>query len=737
MPPIDLFSGLSLLLCCDSFNANNDTATTTLPITTPTTTPATTPTTTPAPLLPMALRTEAHHEDVTHSEPVNDEVDDDDEVEYVNTVVVKLPSKMAGGGVGHLVQINVFIGGLKEALQGGNLPQDIQLIMDILNSSCNQEHLQGIQEDPQQDTNSDDLHNTTISLSTSEGGNGECNPSVEKEKGAGKEEMMKGAEEEEDKKLAWWQRNIVYQVYPRSFQDTDGSGKGDLKGIAMRADYLQQLGVATVWLSPIFTSPMADFGYDISNFTDIDPILGDMQDFDFLLQEFHARDLKVVLDLVPNHTSDQHEWFTKSVLREDSYTDYYVWADPKGYTPSGTPIPPNNWLSVLRGTAWQWVEERQQFYLHKYRKEQPDLNYRNPAVRSHMKEVLKFWLDRGVDGFCLDALKHLYEAEDLYQDEPVSLKSGVSDPLQYEYLEHTLTVNQPEVFQIALREWRDLIDQYPDRFLIAQLYDPDISEIMKYYGTSSAPLSHFPFNFRFIQYLKTRDDVTGHNLLAYITEWLDNMPAGMWPNWVLSNHGNSRLASRVGGDLVDALHMMTMLLPGTPITYYGDELGMEDTYVTWEETQDPYGKNFGPTRYQEASRDPSRSPMQWDDSHNAGFSSANNTWLPVNDNYLTVNVKAQMAAQESHLRLYQRLAKLRQEVTFTHGNLTFPVVTQQVFSFLRSHLRSHSYLVVINTSRQQLLVDLTKGTGLPPTATVLLRSVTHTTPRRVIHTTPG
>ncbi|KAG7160770.1 Maltase A3-like [Homarus americanus] len=468
--------------------------------------------------------------------------------------------------------------------------------------------------------------------------NGEDEMAADGEKEVLEEETGDEGGEEEDKKLAWWQRNIVYHLYPYSFQDTDGSGIGDLKGIAMRADYLQQLGVATVWLSPIFTSPMADFGYDISNFTDIDPIFGNMQDFDFLLQEFHARevsgdfllmeflarvsgdfllmeflarDLKVVLDLVPNHTSNQHEWFTKSVLREDPYTDYYVWADPKGYTPSGTPIPPNNWLCLFRGTVWQWVEERQQFYLHKYLTEQPDLNYRNPAVRRSILEVMKFWLDRGVDGFRIDAIKQLYEVEDLYQDEAVDQDSGLTDSLLYKYLTHNLTINQPEIFQVALKE-----------FLIAQLYDPDISEIMKYYGTSSAPLSHFPFNFRFIQYLKTRDDVTGHTLLAYITEWLDNMPAGMWPNWVLSNHGNSRLASRVGGDLVDALHMMTMLLPGTPITYYGDELGalpgMEDIYVKWEETRDPSGKNLGPERYLEASRDRCRSPMQWDDSHNAG-----------------------------------------------------------------------------------------------------------------------
>ncbi|XP_042871777.1 maltase A2-like [Penaeus japonicus] len=390
-------------------------------------------------------------------------------------------------------------------------------------------------------------------------------PEEEKEE---KEEM----EEEDLEELPWWKTSIVYQIYPRSFMDSNGTGTGDLLGIASRADYLRDLGVGAVWLSPVFTSPMADFGYDVSNFTDIDPVFGDLQDFDFFLQEMHDRGLKVILDFVPNHTSDQHEWFLKSVQREEPYTYYYVWADPAGYNVTGDPIPPSNWLSVFRGSAWEWVEERQQFYLHQFLPQQPDLNFRNSDVREEMKNAMRFWLDRGVDGFRVDALKFLYEARNLYEDEPIAQDSEVEDPLQYEFLEHTLTVDQPETFD-ALAEWRDLLNEYEDRFLMAEVY-ADVNETMKYYGNETHPLADFPFNFRLIDSFQSRDNLTGESVKAVIDEWMLSLPEGKWPNWVIGNHDNSRVASRLGSDLVDAFNMMTLLLPGTPVVYYGEEIGM-------------------------------------------------------------------------------------------------------------------------------------------------------------------
>ncbi|XP_063610821.1 maltase A3-like [Penaeus indicus] len=549
----------------------------------------------------------------------------------------------------------------------------------------------------------------------------------EEEQQQEQEEMTKEEEEEEEEdleELPWWKTSIVYQVYPRSFMDSTGSGVGDLLGIASKADYLRDLGVGAVWLSPVFTSPMADFGYDISNFTDIDPVFGDLQDFDFLLEEMHARDLKVILDFVPNHTSDQHEWFLKSVRREDPYTHYYVWEDPAGYNASGHPFPPSNWLSVFRGSAWEWVEERQQFYLHQFLAEQPDLNFRNPAVREEMKDAMRFWLDRGVDGFRVDALKFLFEARNAYEDEPRAQDSDVDDPLQYEFLEHTLTVDQPETFE-ALAEWRALVAEYEGRFLMVEVY-ADVNETMKYYGNESHPLADFPFNFLLIDSFQSRDNLTGESVMDVIDEWMTNMPEGKWPNWVIGNHDNSRVASRLGSDLVDALNMLILLLPGTPVTYYGEEIGMEDVFISWEETQDPRGLNFGPERYLEFSRDPARTPMQWGDEPNAGFSPANATWLPANANLTSLNVATQDEAEASHLGVYRQLSELRREVTFVRGDLAFPLVTEEVIAILRSYKRAPSYLLVINTSEYDVTVDLQQGTTLPEVGTVVLRSVTDT-----------
>ncbi|XP_069978318.1 maltase A3-like [Penaeus vannamei] len=537
-------------------------------------------------------------------------------------------------------------------------------------------------------------------------------------------EEIEEIEEEDLEELPWWKTSIVYQVYPRSFMDSTGSGVGDLIGIASRADYLRDLGVGAVWLSPVFASPMADFGYDVSNFTDIDPVFGDLRDFDDLLDELHRRGLKVILDFIPNHTSDQHEWFLKSVRREDPYTHYYVWEEPAGYNVAGDPIPPSNWLSVFRGSAWEWVEERQQFYLHQFLVEQPDLNFRNPAVREEMKDALRFWLDRGVDGFRVDALKFLFESRNVYEDEPPAQDSNVEDPLQYESLAHTLTVDQPETFE-ALAEWRELVDEYEDRFLMVEVY-ADINETMKYYGNETHPLADFPFNFQLLDSFQGRDNFTGESVMAVIDEWMTNLPEGKWPNWVIGNHDNGRVASRLGSDLVDALNMLILLLPGTPVTYYGEEIGMEDNFISWEDTQDPRGLNFGRERYKDFSRDPARTPMQWGDEPNAGFSTANATWLPVNANLTSSNVATQDEAKVSHLNIYRQLSELRREVTFVRGDLAFPQVTEEVIAILRSYRRAPSYLLVINTSEYDVTVDLQQGTTLPEVGMVVLRSVTDT-----------
>ncbi|XP_047501137.1 maltase A3-like isoform X1 [Penaeus chinensis] len=525
----------------------------------------------------------------------------------------------------------------------------------------------------------------------------------------------------------FWQRTIVYQVYPRSLCDSAGDGTGDLRGITSQADYLRALGVGTVWLSPVYPSPMADFGYDIADFVGIEPLFGTMADFEELRAALHDRGLKLMMDFVPNHSSDEHEWFVKSKRKEEPYTDYYIWAEPKGFNETGEPIPPNNWLSVFRGSAWTWVEERQQFYYHQFLAKQPDLNYRNERVREEMKNVLRFWLEKGVDGFRVDAITHLFEAEDLSLDEPVASPSGTDDPLDYGYLNHTLTLNQPETFSVV-KEWRDVLDLYPDKAMIVEVFGEEIEEVMKYYGNDSVPLADFPFNFLLIEHLRNRSDLTGFALKDTIDMWLDNMPEGKWPNWVLGNHDYGRVGSRFGADAVDALNMLVLLLPGTPVTYNGEEIGMVNTFISWEDTQDPQGCRYGPEHYQEFSRDPERTPMQWDHSPFAGFTQGNSTWLPVNENYKEVNVQAQLQAEESHLKIYKELAALRKEESFTRGHVAYPVVTFEIFSVMRYLEGYESYLLVINTSEGEVEVDLHHHSNveLPPSAVVILRSVTDT-----------
>ncbi|XP_042865643.1 maltase A1-like [Penaeus japonicus] len=437
--------------------------------------------------------------------------------------------------------------------------------------------------------------------------------------------------------------------------------------------------------------------------------------------------LKLVLDFVPNHSSDEHEWFVRSKRKEEPYTDYYIWADPKGFDKAGQPIPPNNWLSVFRGPAWTWAEERQQFYFHQFLDKQPDLNYRNQRVRDEMKQVLRFWLDRGADGFRVDAVKFLFEVEDINQNEAVANDPEIDDPQDYYYLNHTLTTNQPETLDVV-KEWRDVVDQYPDRVMMVEVYDDNIDEVMKYYGNDTVPLADFPFNFLLIDSFRNRSDLSGVALKDALDLWLDNLPEGKWPNWVLGNHDNGRVGSRFGVDLIDALNMLILLLPGTPVTYYGEEIGMVNTPVSWEETQDPQGQHYGRERYLEHSRDPARTPMQWDNTDFAGFTTGDSTWLPVNKNYKTLNVKAQLEAKESHLKVYKELARLRKQEPFAGGQTSYPVVTSEIFSVLR-HLEGYeSYLLVINTSEEETEVDLHHHASmeLPPTAEVVLRSVSDT-----------
>ncbi|XP_068082069.1 maltase 1-like [Anabrus simplex] len=452
-------------------------------------------------------------------------------------------------------------------------------------------------------------------------------------------------------------------------------------GIQSKLDYISSLGVKAICLSPIYTSPMVDFGYDIQDFKSIDQKFGTLDDFQNLLKEVKQRGLKLVMDFVPNHSSDQHEWFQKSILGEDPYKDYYVWAPPKAIV-NGKPIPPNNWVSVFGGSAWEWNEERASFYLHQFSKHQPDLNFRNPAVVREMLEIIEFWLEIGVDGFRIESLAYLYEDISL-RDEPHS--SNPTAASDYAKLDHVYTYNLPEV-RDTVAQFRHVLDKYANstdqinRLMMAEVYD-SVENTMKFYGDEKHPLADFPFNFLLITQLNNHS--TAEDVMETVNMWLSNVPPNKWSNWGLGDLDNSRVATRFGAELVDGLNMLALLLPGTAITYAGEEIGMEDTPVTWDENLDPAGRNAGPKYYQYITRDPQRTPMQWNSEKNAGFSDANSTWLPINENYKTVNVEAQLNGP-SHLSVYKALVKARKSPAIMYGSLDMKVLNNNtVLAFTR------------------------------------------------------
>lgn len=507
----------------------------------------------------------------------------------------------------------------------------------------------------------------------------------------------------------WWKYVIIYQIYPRSFQDSTGDGIGDLKGIISRLDHLVYLNVGAIWISPIYKSPMVDHGYDICDFRDIDPLFGTLGDFDQLLEECHKRKIKVIMDFVPNHTSDRHPWFINSCKEgeDNPYKDFYIWRDGKLNEKDGSIEPPNNWISLFGGSAWTWVEERKQYYLHTFAKEQPDLNYRDRKVLKEMKNVLKFWIIRGVDGFRVDAAVHIVKHNE-FRDEPRSKNEKVTKD-HPDYLDHIYTACQPEVHGL-MSAFRSVLKKYYYRtgkyiFMATEVYQA--SECMKFYNSGS----DMPLNLSFVG-LKGR--LTGILLKEYITPWIEAHQNNKWPNFTLGNHDQPRISTRVGEKFVDALNVLLLLLPGTPITYYGDEIGMIDIDVDQEDAQDPLSKNLGSDFSDVIKRDACRSPMQWNDSVNAGFSNAPNSWLPVHPTFTTRNVKNQLLeGAGSHLNVYRAASFLRQHDTFRDGFLEFSIANEDVFSFWRFTYSGQSvekeacFLVTMNFGEQSVVCDYT------------------------------
>ena len=397
----------------------------------------------------------------------------------------------------------------------------------------------------------------------------------------------------------WWKRGIVYQVYPRSFLDTNGDGTGDLPGVTRKLDYLQWLGVDAVWLSPFYPSPMADFGYDVANYCDVDPIFGTLDDFDALVQEAHGRGLKVIVDYVPNHTSNQHPWFLESrSSRDNPKRDWYLWADPK---PGGEP--PTNWGAVFGGSGWEWNEETGQYYYHSFLPEQPDLNWRNLDVRKAMYDVLRFWMDRGVDGFRVDVIWLMSKNEEL-RDNPLNPDFTEGD----REWARQIPVNSHAGGQVheIVREMRQTVDEYPERVLIGEIYAP-VEHMVEFYG-ENLDECHLPFNFHLVT-----EPWAARGFAAFINEYERLVPEGGWPNWVLGNHDRPRIASRVSAGQARVAAMLLLTLRGTPTMYYGDEIGMHDVPIPPDRLVDPAGK-INPSM----NRDPERTPMQWDATENAG-----------------------------------------------------------------------------------------------------------------------
>jgi len=490
----------------------------------------------------------------------------------------------------------------------------------------------------------------------------------------------------------WWKHALIYEIYPRSFQDSNGDGIGDLNGITQRLDYLQGLGVDAIWLTPIYPSPQVDFGYDISNYQAIDPQYGTMADFDRLVAEAKKRKIRVLMDMVMNHTSDKHPWFLES---ESSKTnpkrDWYIWHDGKGPA-----APPNNWQSVFGHSAWKFDPKTSQWYYHKFYPEQPDLNWRNPAVQRAVFGAFRFWLNKGVAGFRLDAVPTLFEDEQLGDEQVLPGANSYGDP----NLDDSQTNNLPEVHQV-MRDLRRVSNSYAgNRVLIGETYLPDIAELRKWYGVSHDELQ-LPMDMQ-VGFVNKMDAAAFRTRIDQAEHDLDDDQ----PLFVFDNHDNARSWNRYGDGKhnVDIARVIATLLLATrsaAIMYYGEELGMTTTTpARVEDVKDPIGKIGWP---KEKGRDGERTPMQWDGAPNAGFTAASATpWLPVPPSYKTVNVAIESREDDSLLAWYQSLIQLRRENPELHdGSLTMLNVNDNnVLSWLRKTEDGQSVLVACNFTAQ-------------------------------------
>jgi Glycosidases len=525
----------------------------------------------------------------------------------------------------------------------------------------------------------------------------------------------------------WWQGAVIYEIYPRSFQDSNGDGVGDLNGITQRLDYIKSLGADAIWLTPIYPSPFVDFGYDISSYTAIDPQYGTLADFDRLVAEAKKRNIRVIMDLVLNHTSDKHPWFAESASsRTNPKRDWYVWRDPKGKDSAGNPLPPNNWQSVFGHSGWQYDAKTGQYYWHKFYAEQPDLNWRNPKVAQAMYDVERFWIARGVAGFRLDAITTLFEDPDL-RDEGI-IKDAAGKPVINAFgdprLDDSRTNNLPEVHDI-LRQVRKTSDDASDKeaVLIGETYVADISDLKKMYGAKNDELQ-MPMDLQ-VGFINKLD-------VSRFRKLLNDAETGLGahaPLLVLDNHDNPRWDRYGDGvhneDIGRVLSAVILASRGAAMYYYGDEIGMvTSTPVRKEDVRDPVGVTGWPL---EKGRDGERTPMQWDGGANAGFTAAGvKTWLPVPASASAVNVAAQEGKADTLLSWYRTLGALRKSnPALAQGDQVMlnPDDTH-VLAFIRRTPKGEAVLVACNFTpdAQTVSFDLDSLHVRANTVSVLMNS---------------
>ncbi len=504
----------------------------------------------------------------------------------------------------------------------------------------------------------------------------------------------------------WWRGAVIYQIYPRSFQDSNGDGVGDLKGITSRLPYVASLGVDAIWISPFFTSPMRDFGYDISNYCDVDPLFGDLADLDTLVEQAHALGLRVMIDLVISHTSDQHPWFKESrANRDNPKSNWYVWADPKE---DGTP--PNNWLSIFGGPAWQWDVRREQYYLHNFLTSQPDLNFHEPSVQEAVLDVVRFWLDRGIDGFRLDTINFYFHDKELRSNPPLAAErrnASVAPKVNpYNHQEHIYSKNRPENLDF-LRRLRKLTDSYGGRTCLGEVSDAQRGlELLAEY-TSGDERAHMCYGFDFLdagRITAEKIKTVFHNLGA--------LSADAWACWAYSNHDVVRHATRWGlsGEAQRVYATLLMALPGSACLYQGEELGLPEAEITQEQLQDPAGLEFWP---EYKGRDGCRTPMVWEQDNQTGGFSSGAPWLPVSPDHLARAVAVQEADQSALLNHYRNAIALRHQYSMLRDGATERMMAEgDVLHFIRSNLSGRIFCA-FNLGETACDIALPAGDWIP------------------------